>query len=85
MKREFHHLNFVGATGTFPMSVRYPIFRRAADENESIPDAAFSLDLEVAYQAFEKLNMRKHLESSQKRELFDEMIAGTCAYLKDYR
>lgn len=69
--------------GSVPESI-YPLIRRAAQENETMLDAAFSLDLGVAFQGFSKLNMLKNLTMQQKQELFDEMITGTKEYLKDY-
>lgn len=69
--------------GPVPDSI-YPLVSRAAQENETMLDAAFSLDLGVAFQGFSKLNMLKNLTMQQKQELFDEMITGTKEYLKDY-
>lgn len=62
-----------------------PMISRAAGENETMLDAAFSLDLGVAFGGFSKLNMLKKLSDKDKKQLFDEMIAGTKNYLKNYR
>ena len=70
--------------GEVPQSI-YPMIRRAAQENEDMLDAAFSLDLRVAYDKFAKLNMLKALSEDQKKALFDEMIQGTKNYLQEYR
>ena len=70
--------------GNIPDSI-YPMISRAAKENEMTIDAGFSGDLEFAYSKFRQLNMIKKLTEEQKRALFDEMIAGTKAYLGDYK
>lgn len=70
--------------GEVPESI-YPMIRRAAQENEDMLDAAFSLDLGVAFEKFAKLNMLKALNMAQKKALFDEMIQGTKDYLQEYR
>lgn len=62
-----------------------PMISRSASENEAILDAAFSLDLGIAYEKFRDLNMIKKLKDAQKKALFDEMVSGTEEYLKDYR
>ena len=69
--------------GNIPESI-YPMIIRGAKENEAMLDAAFSQDLNKAFCEFSKLNMLKALTEKQKKELFDEMIAGTKNYLKDY-
>jgi alpha-galactosidase len=70
--------------GNVPDSI-YPMISRAARENDMALDAGFSQDLEYAYTKFRQLNMIKTLTEEQKRDLFDEMIAGTKKYLGDYK
>jgi alpha-galactosidase len=70
--------------GNVPDSI-YPLISRAARENEMIIDAGFSGDLEFAYSKFRQLNMLKKLTEEQKRALYNEMVAGTKAYLGDYK
>ena len=69
--------------GPIPESI-YPLVSRAAAENEAVLDAAFSQELECAWEGFRKLNMLKGLPDAQKRALFEEMTAGTAEYLQDY-
>ncbi len=70
--------------GNIPDTI-YPLVSRAAQENEDMLDAGFSLDLDFAFEKFSQLNMIKKLTLQQKRELFDEMISGTKNYLQEYR
>ena len=70
-------------SGPVPDSI-YSMVSRAAKENDDILDAGFSLDLEFAYTKFRQLYMIRKLTEEQKRALYDEMIAGTKKYLKDF-
>ena len=70
-------------SGKIPESI-YPLISRAAAENDAMLDAAFSLDLNYAREKFCTLNLLKRLTKEEKETLFDEMIAGTRAYLSMY-
>ena len=70
--------------GKVPDSI-YPLISRAAQENDNMLDAAFSLDLDYAKVRFCRLNMLKSLTEAQKSELFDTMYENTKEYLKDYK
>ena len=69
--------------GEIPTEI-YPLIARASAENEDVLDAAFSGDLNYAYEKFAKLNMLKSLTSAEKKALFDEMCKNTKKYLQDY-
>ena len=69
--------------GAIPDSI-YPLVARAARENDAMLDAAFSLDLNYAYEKFAELNMLKSLTNEQKKDLFEEMCKNTEAYLGSY-
>ena len=69
--------------GEIPTEI-YPLIARASAENEDVLDAAFSGDLNYAYEKFAKLNMLKSLTAAEKKALFDEMCKNTKKYLQDY-
>lgn len=70
--------------GAVPEAI-LPLVARAAAENEAVLDAAFSLDLQYAFEKFSQLQMLKKLTDAEKRKLFDRMTGETAAYLTDYR
>jgi alpha-galactosidase len=69
--------------GEIPTEI-YPLIARASAENEDVLDAAFSGDLNYAYEKFAKLNMLKSLTAAEKKALFDEMCKNTEKYLQNY-
>ena len=69
--------------GEIPTEI-YPLIARASAENEDVLDAAFSGDLNYAYEKFAKLNMLKSLTAAEKKALFDEMCQKTSKYLQYY-
>ena len=70
------------SAGELPMPI-YQLVAPIVAEQETVVEAAFTKDLELAYKAFSSSN---HMPISLRdsRALFNEMIDNTKEYLKDY-
>ncbi len=68
--------------GEIPMNV-YGLVAPVVAEQELIVEAGLSRNLDLAFEAF-IMDAHMPLDLKDARELFDEMIQNTKAYLKDY-